>query len=78
MTVDYATAAGTASTPADFQAVAGTLTFPVGTSTRTITVQVVGDRLRERNEAFVVNLSNPSANAYLADGQGLATIVDDD
>ena len=26
----------------------------------------------------LVNLSNPSANAYLGDGQGLATIVDDD
>jgi hypothetical protein len=58
--------------------VSGTLTFPVGVSTQTITVWVVGDRTRERNETFFVNLSNPSANAYIGDGQGLGTIVDDD
>ena len=78
VTVDYATAAGTASTPSDFQAVSGVLTFPIGTNVKTITVAVLGDKVRERNETFVVNLSNPSANAYLGDGQGLGTIVDDD
>ncbi|HEX6699859.1 MAG TPA: Calx-beta domain-containing protein, partial [Gaiellaceae bacterium] len=78
VTVDYASAAGTATTPSDFQSVSGTLTFPVGVNVKTITVQVVGDRTRERNETFAVNLSNPSANAYLADAQGLGTILDDD
>ena len=78
MTVGYASAAGSASTPSDFQPVSGTLTFPVGTSVRTITVLVVGDRTRERNETFSVNLANPSANAYLDDAQGLGAIVDDD
>ena len=78
VTVDYASAAGTASVPSDFQSVSGTLSFPVGVDTRTITVQVVGDRTRERNESFYVNLSNPSSNAYLGDGQALGTIVDDD
>jgi hypothetical protein len=58
--------------------VSGTLTFPVGVNVKTITVQVVGDRTRESNETFYVNLSNPSANAYLGDGQALATIVNDD
>jgi hypothetical protein len=58
--------------------VSGTLTFPVGVNVKTIVVQVVGDRTRERNETFSVNLSNPSANAYLGDGQGVGTIVDDD
>ena len=78
VTVDYASAAGTATVPSDFQSVSGTLSFPVGVDTRTITVQVVGDRTRERNEIFYVNLSNPSANAYLGDAQALGTIVDDD
>ena len=78
MTVSYATAAGTATAPSDFQAVGGTVTFPVGVNTRTITVGVVGDRVRERNETFVVNLSNPSPNAYTGDAQGVGTIVDDD
>src|SRR5919109_119367 len=78
VTVDYASASGTASTPSDFQSASGTLTFPIGVNTKTITVAVVGDRTRERNETFFVNLSNPSANAYIGDGQGLGTIVDDD
>ena len=78
VTVDYASAAGTAGTPSDFQAVSGSLTFPSGVNTKTITVAVVGDRVRERNETFSVNLSNPSANAYIGDGQGVGTIVDDD
>jgi hypothetical protein len=34
--------------------------------------------VRERNETFSVNLSNPSANAYIDDAQGLGTIIDDD
>jgi hypothetical protein len=47
-------------------------------TTKTITVAVVGDRTRERNETFYVNLSNPSPNAYTGDAQGVGTIVDDD
>jgi hypothetical protein len=78
VTVSYATAAGTATTPSDFLPASGTLTFPVGVSTQKITVNVVGDRVRERNETFYVNLSNPSPNAYTGDAQGVGTIVDDD
>jgi Calx-beta domain len=76
--VSYATAAGTATTPSDFQPASGTLSFPAGVSTRTVTVTVVADTVRERNETFYVNLSNPSANAYTGDAQGVGTIVNDD
>jgi fibronectin-binding autotransporter adhesin len=78
VTVDYASAAGTATVPSDFQIASGTLTFPIGINERTVTVSVVGDKVRELNELFYVNLSNPSANAYIDDGQGVATIVNDD
>jgi Calx-beta domain len=78
VTVSYATAAGTATTPSDFQPASGTLSFPAGASTRTITITVVADTVRERNETFYVNLSNPSANAYTGDAQGVGTIVNDD
>jgi fibronectin-binding autotransporter adhesin len=78
VTVDYASAAGTASTPSDFQSVAGTLTFPAGVNVRTVTVSVLGDRVREANEVFTVKLSNPSANAYIDRALGFATIVNDD
>jgi hypothetical protein len=40
-------------------------------------VPVVGDRLSEPNETFVVNLSSPT-NATIADGQGVGTILDDE
>jgi chitinase len=78
VTVDYASAAGTASVPSDFAAVHGTLNFPVGVNVQTVTVSVVSDTTREANETFTVNLSNPSANAYIGDGQGVGTILNDD
>lgn len=77
VTVDYATANGSAKAPADYTATAGTLTFSPGQTTKTIPVAVRGDRRDERNEAFFVNLSN-ATNASIADGQGRATIRDND
>ena len=78
VTVDWATAPGTASAGSDFLAASGTVTFNPGVTTQTVTVSGLGDTVREANETFVVNLSNPSANAYIGDGQGVATITNDD
>jgi hypothetical protein len=77
VSVNYATADGTATAGSDYQATSGTLTIPAGQSTGTITVLVNGDRLGEPNETFVVNLSAPT-NATIADGTGAGTIVDDE
>ena len=77
VSVDYSTADGTATAPADYAATSGTLTFAPGQTTRTVTVQVAGDTLDEINETFTVNLSN-AVNAAIADGTGLGTILDDD
>jgi hypothetical protein len=77
VTVQYATANGTAAAGSDYQAASGTLTFAPGETTKTVTVQVLGDRLPESNETFFVNLSGPT-NAAIADGQGVGTIVDDE
>jgi len=77
VTVNYATANGTASSSTDYSSRSGTLTFPAGTTTQTITVPVTGDTLDEPNETFVVNLSG-ATNATIADSQGVGTIVDDD
>jgi hypothetical protein len=77
VTVDYATADGSATSPADYTATAGSLSFAVGTTTRTVTVPVVGDLLDEANETFLVRLSKP-AGALLGDAQATGTIVDDD
>jgi hypothetical protein len=43
VTVNYATANGTATAGSDYVATSGTLTFPPGTVTRTISVTVNGD-----------------------------------
>jgi ribosomal protein L35AE/L33A len=77
ITVDYATANGTATAPADYTAGSGTLTFTPGQTSKTMTVPVLGDLLDEANETFFVNLTNPS-NATIVDGQGLGTITDND
>jgi Calx-beta domain/FG-GAP-like repeat len=77
VTVAYATANGTATAGSDYQASSGTLAIPAGQTTGTITAQVIGDRLPEADETFFVNLSSPT-NATIADGQGMATISDDE
>ncbi len=77
VTVDYATADGTATAGGDYVAGAGTVNFPAGTITQTITVAVNGDEVDEPNETFFVNLGNPS-NATIADSQGQGIINDDD
>ncbi|MCI0357786.1 MAG: hypothetical protein L0211_04770 [Planctomycetaceae bacterium] len=77
VTVAYATGNGDAFAGSDYQAVSGTLTFAPGETSKTITVQVNGDRLGEPNQKFVVNLSNPT-NATISDGYSEGTIVDDE
>ncbi|MHB8877335.1 MAG: Calx-beta domain-containing protein, partial [Myxococcaceae bacterium] len=77
VTVNYATADGSALAPGDYAATNGALTFAVGVTSQTITVSVNGDALDEADETFTVNLSG-AANAAILDGQGLGTIVDND
>ena len=55
----------------------GTLEFPAGDTSKTVTVLVNGDLLDEVDEGFLLNLTGPT-NATLADGQGAGTITDDD
>jgi len=77
VTVSYTMANGTATADSDYQTASGTPTFAPGETTKTVTVQVIGDRLPESNETFSVNLSTP-INGTIADGQGVGTIVDDE
>jgi len=77
VTVNYGTANGTATQPADYAAASGTLTFAPGVTSQQIAVSVKGDTLDEANETFSVNLSG-ATNATIADSQGIGTIVDDD
>ena len=76
-TVNFATANGTATAPADYVGTSGTLTLAPGATTQTITVAVNGDTVVEPNETLTVALSAPN-NATLADGLATGTIADDD
>jgi len=77
VSVQFATANGTASAGSDYVAQTGTLTFPSGMTTQPVAIWVLGDTVAERSETFFVNLSTAS-NATIADPQGVATIQDDD
>jgi hypothetical protein len=77
VSVQYASADGTATAPADYTSVSGTLTFTTGQVSKTVQVPVVGETVSEPNEDFFVDLSNPT-NATLADAQGQADIIDQD
>ena len=75
VTVNYATAIGTAGT-GDFIATSGVLTFAPGQTSKTISVVTRTDNKEELDEYFYVNLTVP-ANATIGDAQGMGTIFDD-
>ena len=73
VTVDYATADGTAKAGSDYVAASGKLTFAAGETTKTVAVKVLSDDVTEGAENFSLKLSNPT-QATIADGTGVATI----
>ena len=77
VTVDYATADGTATAGDDFTSTSGTLTFAPGEASKTIPVPTVEDTTQEQTETFTVTLSSPSG-ATIQDGSATGTITDDD
>ncbi len=76
VSVNYATASGTATSGADFTSASGTLNFALGVTTRTITVPIVNDTLFEQSENFSLLLSS-AVNATITDDTGIGTILDD-
>jgi len=76
-TVRYQTNPGSATTPADFTSIGGTLTFGPGVTSQAVTVPVVGDALREAAETFTLSFTNPT-NTTLVTSNVTGTIVDND
>lgn len=70
ITVDFATADGSAIAGADYITRSGTLTFNPGVTSQQVNVLIIGDTTNEPDETFVVNLSNGA--------QGTGTILNDD
>jgi hypothetical protein len=76
--VNFATADGTATTAdGDYISRSSTLYFAPGVTSGTISVQVKGDKNKESNETFFVNLSG-ATNASIGTAQGFGEILDDD
>ena len=64
VSVDYATADGTAAAGEDYTAASGTLTFAPGETAKTVRVAILDDAIDEGKETFLLRLSNPKG-AYL-------------
>ena len=60
VTVDYATADGSATAGADYTAASGTLTFAAGETAKTVEVAALADTATEGDETFTLTLSNAS------------------
>jgi len=65
----------------DYVATSGTLTFAPGETTKTITVQIIGDMTPESEEVFFLRLSGATnasiANSWGSWGAGCGIIMDD-
>ncbi|MEA3510059.1 MAG: Calx-beta domain-containing protein, partial [Actinomycetota bacterium] len=77
VTATIRTVEGTAEATEDFRAYIGTIKFAPGVTTVDVKIRVYGDRLREGDEQFFVEISNPTGAAII-DGVATVTIVDND
>ena len=77
ITVNYATANGTAVSGLDYTATSGIFTFNPGETTKILSIPIIGDFNVEPDETFKLNLTN-ATNATIADAQGIATILNND
>ena len=79
VSVDYATADGTATAGEDYTETSGTLTFEPGDTAMTVSVPVLDDAHDDDGETFTLTLSNPSGgNAYLDDDTATGIIENSD
>ncbi len=79
ITVAYATANGSATAGADYQAAAGTLSFAPGETLKAIpAIPILQDAVSEPDETLLVTLSNPSGAQLGAITTHTLTINDDD
>jgi hypothetical protein len=75
--VNYETVDGTAKAGEDFEPIQGTLTFQLGEQRQNLRVKILSDLDPEDSEQFTILLSQ-AINAETLDGEGIATIEDDD
>ena len=77
VTVQYATADGTAKAGTDYTSVNGALTFAAGQTSKTVLVPINDDTKVNGTRSFTFTLSSPT-NATIGDATATVTIRDDD
>lgn len=77
VSVDFSTANGTATAGSDYSAVATTVTFAHGESSKTVSIPVLNDSLPEGDETVSLSLKNVSGGAGLGLSTATLKIVDD-
>ena len=77
ITVQYNTSDVTAASGGDYTSRTGTITFAPGETSKSVSVLVINDSLKEDNETFNFNLSS-ATNANISKGVGTGTITDND
>ena len=65
--INFASSNGTAIAGTDYTAASGTLNFPVGSLTQTVSVPITTDNTVEGDETFFVTLSNPPVGTVIGD-----------
>ena len=79
VSVNYATANGTATAGSDYTAKSGTITFAAGVISQTVSVPILDDAVYEGNETFTITLSNATGGATIGTpASGTVTIVDNE
>ncbi|WP_287742004.1 Calx-beta domain-containing protein [Microcystis sp. M169S2] len=76
VSVNYATANGTATAGSDYTAIIGTLTFAPGVTSQVLNIPILNDSLNEADETFTLTLSSPT-NAALGTQTAATTTITD-
>jgi len=78
VSVKYKTINEDAIAGTDYEFASGTLMIPVGKTSGSLQVKIIGDLLRESNERFKINFSDPANVLLPADPNSRVMIIDDD
>ncbi len=78
VSVDYATADGTATAGADYTPSSGRVTFADGETNQTISIPITQDMLVEGNETFTLQIFNPLGGAVISGPTAVIVTIEDD
>ncbi len=78
VTIEWRTAAGTATAGEDFTAASGTLTFSAGDTSENAEVVILQDTTAEQDETFTLSLTSTDGTADVSSTTVTVTILDDE